>query len=304
MRLIQVGVGGFGETWLGRIQGDHTASLVGLVDTDPQALEAARDTTGLSGARCFEDYEAAMDTVEADAVLNVTPPAVHHGVALAAFKRGLHVLTEKPIADSMEHGRMMVAAASEAGCTLMVSQNYRFRPWARTMRQLLQSGQFGPPDNISVRFAKSLRLDRDSELAMRHQLIRDMSIHHFDLMRAITGREALTVCAKAWQPQWSETLWDGYWQVECPEGVIELRGDRVHIISADMPGQDTEVELQREPSSGQTAALQEFQKAVEERREPETSGRDNLKSLVMCTATVESSRIGGPVNVADMIEQA
>jgi predicted dehydrogenase len=335
MRLIQVGVGGFGETWLGRIQSDHTASLVGLVDTNPQALEVARETTGLSGTRCFEDYEAAMDAVEADAVLNVTPPAVHHGVALAAFERGLHVLTEKPIADTMEHGRLMVAAAREAGRTLMVSQNYRFRPWARTMRQLLQSGQFGPPDNISVRFAKALKLDRDSELTIRHQLVRDMSIHHFDLMRAITGREPLTVCAKAWQPQWSwfkhdpcvlaffefegglkvaydgtwvtrgrETLWDGYWRVECPEGVIELRGDRVHIISADMPGQDTEVELQREPSSGQTAALQEFQKAVEERREPETSGRDNLKSLAMCSATVESSRIGAPVNVADMIEQA
>jgi len=255
-----------------------------------------------------------------------------HQVALAAFERGMHVLTEKPIADSMERGRRMVEAAREARRTLMVSQNYRFRPWARTMRQLLQSGRFGPPDNISVRFARSLRFDPALSPRMAHPLVRDMSIHHFDLMRALTGREPLSVCARTWKPQWSwfeedpcaaalfefegglkvvyegtwvtrgrQTTWDGYWSIECPEAVIELRADRVHVIPADHPGEDSEVALPGGSGTGQTAALEEFCRAVLEEREPETSGRDNLRSLAMSFAVMESSRTGRPVEIAHVL---
>jgi predicted dehydrogenase len=332
--IIQVGVGGFGQTWLGRVQRFADASLVAIVDVDPRALAAARQETGLAPSHCFGDYAEAFDAVQADAVLNATPPRLHHEVALAAFERGLHVMTEKPIADSMEHGRLMAEAARDARRTLMVSQNYRFRPWARTIRRLLQSGEFGPPDNVSVRFAKSLRFDPSLSARMGHPLVRDMSIHHFDLMRALTGREALSVYGRTWQPQWSwfdddpsaaalfefegglealyegtwvtrgrETTWDGYWSVECPEAVIELRADRVHVIPADHPDEDSEVELPGTPRSGQTAALQEFCRSVVEGREPETSGRDNLRSLAMSFAVMESARAGQPVQIAQVLGQ-
>ncbi|MHC4480380.1 MAG: Gfo/Idh/MocA family protein, partial [Planctomycetota bacterium] len=250
------------------------------------------------------------------------------------FERGLHVLVEKPIADTMARGRAMVEAARRAQRTLMVSQNYRFRPWARTMRDLIQGGRFGPPDNVSVRFAMNVRLDGSSGLARSHPLVRDMSIHHFDLMRALTGREPLSVYARAWQPQWSwfahdpsvaaifefegglkavyegtwvtrgrETTWDGYWSVECPEAVIELRADRVHVLAPGHADQDVEVELVKGSPSGQAEALEEFQAAVLEGREPQTSGRDNLQSLGMSFAAMESARTGTPVEIARMVEE-
>lgn len=334
MRFIQVGVGGFGQTWLARLQRDRTASLVALVDVDPAALKGARDATRLAASHCFSDYRVAFDEVQVEAVLNVTPPAVHHEVTLAALERGLHVLTEKPLADTMERGRQMVRAAEEAGRTLMVSQNYRYRPWARTMRRLLLSGRFGPPDSISVCFAKALKFDGSFRFKMAHPLVRDMSIHHFDLMRAITGREPLSVYARTWQPSWNwfeddacatalfefegglkafyqgtwvtrgrETSWDGYWNVECAEGIIELRDDCVHILSAEHRGEDAEVALDRMPASGQTAVLQEFQAAVAEGREPETSGRDNLRSMAMSVAVMESSRTGAPVAIAEAMSK-
>jgi len=326
MKFIQVGVGGFGQTWLGRLQRDHTASLAALVDINPPALDAACEQTKLAASHCFYECADAFSVVEADAALIATPPATHHEIALAAFARGLHVLTEKPMADTMEHAQLMVKAADEAGRTLMVSQNYRFRPWARTMRQLIQSGRFGAPDNVSARFARAFKPDAPERAKMPHPLVRDMSIHHFDLMRALTGREPLLVFGRTWQPQWSwcaeapcaaaifefegglkavyegdwvtrgrETPWDGYWCVECSEAVIELRGEQVHVIPAGHPDEDGEVELQRDPSSGQAAALHEFQSAVAEGREPEASGRDNLKSLAMCFALMESARTGEPV---------
>ncbi len=360
MRFIQVGVGGFGQTWLGRLQRDHTASLVALVDLNPQALDSAAAQTRLAASHCFYDYPDALGAVDADAVLIATPPATHHAVALAAFARGLHVLVEKPMADTMEHAELMVKAAEEAGRTLMVSQNYRFRPWARTLKQLIQSGRFGAPDNISVRFARAFRPETPEGKKMPHPLVRDMSIHHFDLLRSVTGREPLSVYGRTWQPPWSwcaedpcaaaifefegglkavyeadwvtrgrETTWDGYWFVECSGAAMELRGESVHVIPAGHPDEDGEVELQPPPAAreeataaaphtaaaavagqsaarqdsaaspaevtGQSAVLQEFQAAIVEGREPETGARDNLKSLAMCFALLESSRTGRPV---------
>ena len=332
MRFIQVGVGGFGRTWLPVLQRDRQASLVAIVDASDAALATAREETGLSGSRCFGDFREAFEAVEADAVLNVTPPQFHEPVALAAFEAGLHVLSEKPIADTMASGRLMVEAAQKAGLTLVVSQNYRYRPWARTLRRLVRSGEFGPPDSLSVRFAKAVKFEGSFRLKMDHPLVRDMSIHHFDLMRAVTGRDPVSAYARTWQPSWSwfegdpcaavlfefeggleavyegswvtrgrETTWDGYWCIECPGAVLELRGERVHVTPAEHPDTDSEVELDRVPGKGQRSVLAEFQQAVAEGREAETSGRDNLISMAMCFAVMESSRTGRAVSIESIL---
>jgi len=333
MRIIQVGVGGFGRTWLPLLKEDENASLAAVVDVDPAACEAAQTDMRLSDAECFSDYEQAFDAVQADAVLNVTPPALHHQVAEAALQRGLHVLTEKPLADTMEHAVQMVEAAEAAGRTLMVSQNYRFHSWVRTMGGLLQSGRFGRPDNVIVRFARAPRFEGSFRLKMEHPLVADMSIHHFDLMRAITGREPVEVYARTWKPEWSwfehdpcaaalfhfedglevvyegswvargrETTWEGYWAAECADALIELRGGTVHILSPEHHGQDSEVELHVMPKEGQAFSLIEFQQAIAEGRAPETSGRDNLNSLAMVFAVMESAHLNRPVRIADMLQ--
>ncbi len=332
MRLIQVGVGGFGHGWLQIVRKGPSVNLVAVADLEDEALAAAREETGLTDGQCFADYREAFRQVEADAVLCVTPPAVHHRVALAAFEQGLHCLTEKPLSDTMERASRMVEAADRADRALMVSQNYRFRSWVRTIRYLLESEEFGAPDSALVRFAKAPRFARSFRLKMEHPLVRDMSIHHFDLMRAVSGREPVSVYAETWRPAWSwfehdpcavalfdfedgfrfvyhgswvtrrpETTWAGEWAVECPRAAVELRDDRVHIVPAEHPEQDTEVELQKMPCEGQEFALGEFTQAIEEGREPETSGRDNLKSLAMVFATTESARRGERVYIKEIL---
>jgi predicted dehydrogenase len=91
--------------------------------------------------------------------------------------------------------------------------------------------------------------------------------------------------------------------VECADAVIELRGDRVHITPAGHPDQDSEVELGSRTASGQTAALLEFQKAIAEGREPETSGRDNLRSMAMSFAAMESSERRAPVSIEEILAE-
>ncbi len=332
MRFIQVGAGGFGKVWLQVLPRNRTATLEALVDIDEAALRAAAEQVGLPPERCFTDYREAFRRVRADAALCIVPPDRHSEVALAAFESGLHVLSEKPLADTMPAAMGMVTEAEAAGRTLMVSQNYRFRSWVRTMRYLVESGQFGQAEDVLVRFAKAPRFEGSFRLKMEHPLVKDMSIHHFDLMRAVTGREPLSVYATTWKPSWSwfdhdpcaaavfefegglkvlyhgswvargrETTWDGDWHVECAGAALELRGEEVHIVPADHPEQDGTISLQKMPCEGQDYSLLEFQHAVMDGRPPETSGRDNLRSLAMVFATAESARRGEPVRIDEVL---
>jgi predicted dehydrogenase len=213
----------------------------------------------------------------------------------------------------------------------MVSQNYRFHSWVRTLRYLVESREFGRADNLLVHFAKAPRFEGSFRLEMDHPLVRDMSIHHFDLMRAVTGQEPISVYAETWRPKWSwfrddpcavtifqftgnlkavyhgswvargrETTWNGHWTVECAEGVLELVDNQVHIRAPELPHHDTTVELHRMPCESLEFSLLEFQKAIAEGRPPESNGRDNLNSLAMVFATTRSAALGEPVRIEDI----
>jgi predicted dehydrogenase len=284
----------------------------------------------LSPTRCFTDLNRALGEVDADAILNVTPPQFHKEIALKAFKRRLHVLTEKPLADGMASGKEMVAAAREAGCTLMVSQNYRFRRWARTMMRIVAEKQVGQVNSCVVRFAKAPAFTGSYRLQMDFPLIVDMSVHHFDLMRAILGQDPVDIFVKSWNPPWSwfrrdarcailigmtggvnviydaswvtrgiETSWDGEWRVEGAAGTVELRGDKV-ILCKDAKKEEV-VESAQLPAENQDYSILEFKRAIETKAEPETSGARNLPTLAMIFAALDSAQTVQPKKIADYL---
>jgi len=327
MKVIQVGVGGAGGGWLHHVMEDSRTEHVALVDVAPEALAAAREKTGIEENLCFETLTDALRNVQADAVINVTPPQFHRPVSEEAFRAGLHVLTEKPLAESMDDCRAMVDAAEQAGQVLMVSQNYRFAPWARTMRRLLAERVVGNPAGAVVRFRKCTDFRGTFRETMPYPLIIDMSVHHFDLMRYILGTNATSAYAASWRPQWSwfkndpsasicfemtdggrvlydatwssrgpDTSWTGLWEIDCDEGQIRYIGERVEIARGD---DITPVEpLDEMPVTSIPYSLLHFGDCIENGSEPETSGRDNLGSVAMVFAAVQSARINERVDVA------
>src|SRR5258708_110104 len=94
LRLIQAGVGGMGKAWRTNATGPGKSDdfeLVAIVDVSDAALAEAGDETNVPRDRRFTSLESALDAVEADAVLTVTPPPVHVEHAELAFSRGLHL---------------------------------------------------------------------------------------------------------------------------------------------------------------------------------------------------------------------
>ena len=101
MRVIQVGLGGFGQSWAKIAQAATGVEFVAAVDASPAARAWAIDTLGLAEATVFADLEGALAKTTADAVLVITPPDTHHAVATAALRAGKHVLLEKPLATTL-----------------------------------------------------------------------------------------------------------------------------------------------------------------------------------------------------------
>jgi predicted dehydrogenase len=122
------------------------STVAAICDLDEQKLARVGEQFGVDEAGRYTDYRAMLkeaDQLELDAVSIALPNALHAPVAKAAFKAGLHVLCEKPLAISATEGRAMLRAAEQAGRTLMVNLSYRFRPQSQALKRMVDAGEIG-----------------------------------------------------------------------------------------------------------------------------------------------------------------
>jgi predicted dehydrogenase len=346
MRVIQAGVGGFGGSWLYAVRECDGFEHAALVDPNPEALERAGETTGVPRERCFTNLQDALTRVEADGLIDVTPAPLHKATSLAAMEAGLHVLSEKPLSDSLESAQEIVRAAEEHRRILMVTQQYRYQDQPRCIRRLIAEGQIGEVDHIQAEF-QIHGLLAGWRQKMDHPFLMDMAVHHFDMMRYLLGRNARRVTAQTWNPTisnacgdmsafvWVEfeggvrvnytgsfaspgvdTGWNGRWTITGSRGSIvwNPRDDwgpiRLFRQNADLsayreqhfftPLPEIWGEVIWPDSIGPTGHhynLYHWRACIEQGREPETSGRDNLHTLALTFAAIESANTGRTVDV-------
>lgn len=116
------------------------AELVAVCDVDGKALERAVSTTG---ARGFGSLQELLDARLADVAVLCTPSGLHAAQAIAAAARGVHVVTEKPMATRWSDGQEMVRACDRAGVRLFVVKQNRSNATLRLLKAALEAGRFG-----------------------------------------------------------------------------------------------------------------------------------------------------------------
>ena len=336
LRLIQCGVGGFGLGWLK----EHTRrspdfELAGIVDISPDNLAKAAEICGLPAGRQFASLEAALDATEADAVLTVTPPPVHVQHARLAFARGLHLMTEKPIAGTIEDAKEMVELARKADRQLTVSQQYRYRPAPAKLRELLKSGVIGELGHGRLEFFIPADFTGSFRETMDFPLLLDMAVHHVDLIRGVTGKNFTRVFAQSFNPPWSwyrhdaglnmlleleggvpfsytgdwsargrGTGWNGDWRLQGSEGSLHLTKEEVRLARSEKWQRDeTEeiVPLTEPVRADQAETLHQFAEAIRTGVPNQTSGEDNLQTLGTLVAAMTSVRENRPVALAEIL---
>ena len=143
MKKIRVGVIG-----CGRISVMHLASIEALENLELVAVcdikkDRADDTARMYGVRAYYSHEEMLDTEELDAVHLCLPHYLHSSVAIDAFRRGVAVLTEKPMDVDYESAERAVAEAKARGVQFGVIFQCRYNNAPRLVKRALESGKLG-----------------------------------------------------------------------------------------------------------------------------------------------------------------
>ncbi len=143
LRFGVVGIGNMGsahavQLFEGRVKG---AKLAAVCDCRRERLEWAGERLGRVPR--YEDYETLLDSGEVDAVLIATPHKLHPVIAGEAFRRRLHVLTEKPAGIDTANVAAMNRQAEESGAVFGIMYNQRTNRLFRQIHDLVQEGALG-----------------------------------------------------------------------------------------------------------------------------------------------------------------
>jgi predicted dehydrogenase len=141
--------------------------------------------------RVFTDYRDMIAQADLDALVIVTPPDLHYRMTMAALDAGLHVMCEKPMALNVGQAREMVEKAELAGVVHMIFLTWRWVPYFRCVRALIDDGYVGRPFHCHIRYLGGYgRRSRYSWWADRRRsvgILGELGFHMIDLARLYVG---------------------------------------------------------------------------------------------------------------------
>ncbi|UCH33468.1 MAG: Gfo/Idh/MocA family oxidoreductase [Armatimonadota bacterium] len=183
--IAVIGLGHNGRAFC-RAYADHpVARLVAVCDRDDERLRAAAYEYDVKG---YRDYSV-LDNPDVHAVSIHTGDHQHAEPFLRALEAGKHVFVEKPLANSLDDVRRMLAAAQASDRVIMVGHVLRFNPVFRAVKQWVDSGALGELCYLEADYIHDLRCQRDME---QWKLAEEIPIvgggcHPLDLLRWYAG---------------------------------------------------------------------------------------------------------------------
>jgi predicted dehydrogenase len=336
MRVVVAGCGRMSQNFLAAAKQVPEIDIVALVDPDLSRAEARRSefvpeaatSTGLQGV---------LQQLNPDAVFDIVVPAARHEVATTALRHGCHILTEKPMADTMANARDLVIRARDAGRIHAVVQNRRYLEGVRRITRFLRSGALGKVTGLYCDFFLGPHFGGFRE-EMEHVLLLDMAIHTFDVGRLFAGSAPVSVHCREWNPpnswyahgasaiatfeladgavfsyrgSWCaeglRTNWESTWRIIGSRGTLLWDGAddvRAEVVAGSGFFSETRpVDIPPlDPSDrvgGHLGIIQDFVAAVATGREPETVGHENIRSLGMVFGAIESAKTGRSVQLQE-----
>ena len=222
IRLAVIGVGGMGTNQGNLFSRDPEVRIAACCDTRKENLAAFAKKFSVPAS--YTDYREMLDKEKIDAVTVVTRDEAHCEVAVAALKKGLHVLCEKPMATTLVEARRMLRAAQASGKTHMVNFSYRTMPSLERARQMVQEGRLGRIMHVEASYLQSwLAADmwgdwREKEaflwrMTRKHRggALVDIGCHILMFSTAVVGQvEEISCTTKSFDKGVPRNTWKGY----------------------------------------------------------------------------------------------
>lgn len=314
-KVAILGMGRWGRTWHRVLDGEPDAEVVAV------AVRPGASAIDLPDVDVFDDLGAALDVEGLDAAIVTLPVGVHLDAIRAALTRGIPVLCEKPAVATRSEIVELEELASREGALVRINQNYRLRPWVAAVRAHLPS--IGRLHQVEVAFAQP-EFPEGGRDRLAHPLLADMAIHHIDLLRHLTGREADVLDAwtarepstsfagstdleaellleggagvaykGTWAARGATTPWDGDWVFAGDRGTLTVRDLAVDVDAGDVPRRVATTE----PPDGDedlAVAWREFARAIDGAESAGVAVADNARSLTLVFDLAEAAGIPDP----------
>jgi D-apiose dehydrogenase len=198
LRGVLVGAGFFARFQAEAWKRIPAAEIVAVADSVPGKARTFADEFGIP--RAFESVEEGLDRERPDFADVATRPEAHLELTRAAAARGVHVICQKPMAPTWDECVGMVEACEAAGVRLLIHENWRWQPWYREVRRLLDAGVLG--DVLQLTFRWRTGDGRGPEpysvqpyfRQMPRLLVYETLVHLLDTARYLGGELASVFC--------------------------------------------------------------------------------------------------------------
>ncbi len=329
LRYIQIGVGGHGQHWCATVM-PHLKKLglavpAAAVDINPDMLGQAKRQLNLDDAQLYTRAEQALAEQDADFIIIVVPPAAHEEMVDLAIRYDRHILSEKPIADTMEVSCRIFQKVKGAGLKMAVTMSHRFDQDKQTLQSQIHSGSYGRLDYLVGRntwtYRKRGQWGLEYPYDIADPLLIESLVHHFDIMRSLTGANAESVHCVTWNPEWSEFRGDAqavmlvemengakvfyegaaanasqlndwfqdYWRAECELATLELDKRQLRIHAQLEEAFEKEIPLLEQEAWMNSWLAELFCQWLPGGAEPPNSLEDNIQCAALLFAALESA---------------
>jgi len=320
-----IGAGGVSEYHL-RAYERMGLDVAVICDVDPQRARARRDAFYPEAAVCTEFTELLRrdDVAVVDIAVH---PEQRLPVLDAAIQAGKHVLSQKPFALDLDLAERVIEQAEARGLKVAVNQNGRWAPHFAYAREAVRVGLLGEVGSVDFHlgFDHSWTVGTHFE-SIHHLLLYDFGVHWFDLAACLLGsQEPISVYASVRRTSYQRARppFLAVALVEAQHAQVRLclnaavtyaQADRTVVAGSlgtlDCSGpslSEQRVVLTTSAGaaspelegtwfeSGFQGTMGELLCAIEDNREPSNSARNNLRTLELCFAALQSADTGQPV---------
>lgn len=322
-RVLLLGVGNFGASWAREILPAcaDVCEFAGAVDLREENLRKVPE-----GVPVYTDLDTALEAVRPDLVLNVTPPKAHTELNIRLLERGFAVACEKPAADCPENAARIGAYYAEHGGFLAIMDDYRYSPVFREAKKLLTAGGLGSIRTVNVHF-RHYHPDYSAFYhgALPQPLLTDVTIHHLDVCRYLTGEEPVTTCCESFGAPYAwygerpanavvyshmtngvffsyfgtlaayagTTEWNANWEIECDRGTLAIRDNALFLYGAHEGGCER-IAFDDPGGSSRVPMLRAILADLAAGRKSESDLSENLKTYRWLSDAIASAQAGQP----------
>ncbi|MBN8785767.1 MAG: Gfo/Idh/MocA family oxidoreductase [Terrimonas sp.] len=323
LNVALMGLGGYAGIVARAMKQCQLATLTGIVTGTPSKIDKWKKDYNIADKNIYnyDNLQNIAKNPDIDVVYITTPNSLHHKHVLQVAATGKHVICEKPLADTAQQAREMIAACKKAGVKFYVGYRLHFQPHTREIIRMRQAGEFGKI--MHVNNYMGFRIGDPTQWRLKKALagggaMMDVGVYALNGARYATGEEPIWVTAqesKTDPVKFAEVDETVTFQLGFPGGAIAECGttynfnnfERLYMIGekgfaelspafgyGPIKGRTHLGELQIQDVTHQAAQMDGLADCIlNGKPDPNMTGEEGLKDMIVIDAVYESIRKNG-----------